>query len=337
MEPLVSVIIPVYNVAPYLREALDSVIHQTYHSLQILIIDDGSTDGSSSICDEYLSDPRVIVIHQENRGLSNARNVGLDLMTGEYTAFLDSDDAFHPTFIESLFNIMIHNHSDIVVCKYSIHNTIGRITVNDQVGKVQHDSPKQKQSVYDRVELLRALIDGKINMGVWNKLYKRKLWDGIRFPDGHNFEDIDTLYRIFDICDSAYVTEQILYFYRQRPGSITQTMTRQNLNDRILACSHLDEFVQAHTSEIFSRHQLEKIHWAALNSLIVYYAKQSSGEYSHELRKEILSTGKKNRVKNCGIQTKAAYYMIRFCPWLFKILYPIYLPLRLFVWKVIGK
>ena len=275
---------------------MDSVIHQTYHSLQILIIDDGSTDGSASICDEYLSDPRVIVIHQENRGLSNARNVGLDLMTGKYTAFLDSDDAYHLTFIESLFNIMIHNHSDIVGCKYNVHNTIGRITGNGRDGKVQHDSPKQKQCIYDRVESLRALIDGTINMYVWNKLYKRKLWDRIRFPDGHNFEDMDTLYRIFDICDSVYVTEQILYFYRQRPGSITQTMTRQNLNDRILACSHLDEFVQAHTPEIFSRHQLEKIHLAALNSLIVYYAKQSSGEYSHELRKEILSTGKKNRV-----------------------------------------
>ena len=109
MEPLVSVIIPVYNVAPYLREALDSVIHQTYHSLQILIIDDGSTDGSASICDEYLSDPRVIVIHQDNRGLSNARNVGLDLMTGEYTAFLDSDDAYHPTFIENLVDIILNS------------------------------------------------------------------------------------------------------------------------------------------------------------------------------------------------------------------------------------
>ena len=97
---LVSVIIPVYNVKPYLKEALDSVVQQTYRKLEIIIVDDGSTDGSDKICDMYRQDTRVTVVHQENRGLSNARNTGMSMMKGDVVAFLDSDDAYYPDMIE---------------------------------------------------------------------------------------------------------------------------------------------------------------------------------------------------------------------------------------------
>lgn len=105
---LVSIIIPVYNVQKFLREALDSVIQQTYKKLEIIIIDDGSTDGSSEICDEYArNDRRLIVVHQKNRGLSAARNKGLDIMTGDVISFLDSDDVYHVHFIETMLNTML--------------------------------------------------------------------------------------------------------------------------------------------------------------------------------------------------------------------------------------
>ena len=118
MEPLVSVIIPVYNVVHYLREAIDSVINQTYKNLEIIIIDDGSTDGSSGVCDQYLSDPRITVIHQENRGLSGARNTGLSAITGEYVAFLDSDDAFYPGMIQTMIMEIKKNNADLAVCGF---------------------------------------------------------------------------------------------------------------------------------------------------------------------------------------------------------------------------
>ena len=122
---MISVIIPVYNVAPYLREALDSVINQTYKDLEILIIDDGSTDGSSEICDDYTSYPRVIVQHQPNLGLSTARNTGLDMITGDYVAFLDSDDAYHPDCIRSMAVAM--DDADLVISKYTLNYTKGKL------------------------------------------------------------------------------------------------------------------------------------------------------------------------------------------------------------------
>lgn len=127
VEPLISIIVPVYNVLPYLWEALDSAVHQTWKNLEILIIDDGSTDGSGEVCDEYLSDPRVKVIHQENKGLSGARNTGLDLMTGEYVAFLDPDDAYYPEMIERLFRALAASCADLAVCGYDVFVTEGSL------------------------------------------------------------------------------------------------------------------------------------------------------------------------------------------------------------------
>ena len=145
MNPLVSVIIPVYNVAPYLREALDSVIGQTYHNLEILIIDDGSTDGSESICDEYKSDARVTVIHQKNGGLSNARNTGLDLAQGEFVCFLDPDDAYDTFFVERLIAPMISDHHDIAVCRFSVYKTTGRM--HDPAKKFMRKSKRKTSTI----------------------------------------------------------------------------------------------------------------------------------------------------------------------------------------------
>ena len=123
--PLVSVIIPVYNVAPYLEEALESVINQSYNNLEILVIDDGSTDGSEIICEEYAArDKRIRVIHQVNGGLSDARNTGLDLAAGEYIAFLDPDDAYRPDMIAVMLGALLRNQADISICSYSTYRNV---------------------------------------------------------------------------------------------------------------------------------------------------------------------------------------------------------------------
>ncbi len=171
--PLVSVIVPVYNVRPYIEEALDSLVLQTYGRLEILLVDDGSNDGSGGVCDRYASrDARFRVIHQENRGLSAARNAGLDCMTGEIVAFLDPDDALHPDMIRRLLEAMLREKADMAVCKYCAVQSFGSLK----------DVHRHRQSIQaaDRIlscrEALTELAVGELGHTVWNKLYIRALW-----------------------------------------------------------------------------------------------------------------------------------------------------------------
>lgn len=320
--PLVTIIIPVYNVAPYLREALDSAVNQTNTNLEIIIIDDGSTDGSGKICDEYSSDARVTIIHQSNRGLSAARNTGLDLMTGQYVCFLDADDMFDLRFVESLMNIMEKENPDIAICSYSLWN--------------RKEKSIQNLGFYDRNDALRELIEGRINSYVWNKLYRRELWKDIRFPNGHNYEDIDTMYLILNICSSVYITEQVLYRHRKRSGSITRTFSKENIMDQNQAYKHREAYIQDHIPEIFSSEQLERQRASRLVVMISHYLKYNGDKaFSTELRDEIITLEKQVGIKR--FRPKVAFYMIRYYPWLLKAVYPAYRPIRLCIFNMTGK
>ena len=321
LSPLVSVIIPVFNVAPYLREALDSVIQQTYPQLEIIIVDDGSTDGSGEICDEYCSDARVQVIHQENRGLSGARNAGLDRAAGEYIAFLDSDDAWHPDFIRKLLGAM--ENVDIAICQYEVHRQ-----KLETRGYIQ---PAAKKGFYSRKEALRALVERTINVSVWNKLYRKELWTEIRFPEGHNYEDIDTTYRVFDLCSRISFLDEPLYLYRKRPDSITQNGSRKNMEDRDLACRHLEAFVETHIPEVFDEKHLKKARQSRLIGMLMFYVK---GYVDTE---EVRAAWEGADPEDCSFRMRTASRIIRFCPWLMKVLYPVYRPFRILARKVFGR
>ncbi len=319
--PLVSVIIPVYNVAPYLREALDSVVRQTYRNLDVIIVDDGSTDGSEAICEGYRSDSRVRIIHQENRGLSNARNKGLDLAKGEYIAFLDSDDAYEPEFAERMLEAM--ENADVAICRYEVHR--GML---DKGGRTE---PSIKEGCYDRKEALRALMESSINFSVWNKFYRKELWSRIRFPDGHNYEDVDTIYRILDVCDQIRVLNRTLYLHRKRPGSITDTPTEKNLEDRKLAFDHLAAFVEEHIPGVFGEEHLMKVRQMNLGSMMADYAK---GRVDTS---EIRAACAEIRSAGLSFRFRIAMWMIRCCPWMLRMIYPVYRPFRLLVWKAFGR
>ena len=321
-SPLVSVIIPVYNVASYLREALDSVIHQTYSNLEILIIDDGSTDGSGEICEEYRSDDRVQVIHQENRGLSAARNRGLDLAAGEYIAFLDSDDAWRLDFIEKMLETI--DKADIAVCRFEIH----QLRLDSTWKKIE---PLAEKGFYEREEALRALADGTINVSVWNKLYRSELWKGIRFPEGRNFEDLDTVFQVFSLCRNICFLDQPLYLHRRRPGSITNTATKKNLEDWRLAYGHLEDFVKSNIPEVFSGEHLKKVRQTRLHGLMVFYVKGDIG--AGEIREALDGPD----LKDYSFRYKAACWILRFCPGLLRIIYLVYHPFRMLARKVFGR
>lgn len=338
---LVSIIIPVYNVFPYLREALDSVINQTYRELEIIIVDDGSTDGSGRICDEYAErDQRICVIHQENKGLSNARNAGLNRMTGDIVAMLDSDDAYDITFIEELKSAMDLEQADLAVGKYTTHYTTGKMIR----GKRCISEPRIQAGTYDRSGIFLALSDNLVNVSVWNKLYRRELWKGIRFLDGHVCEDIEVTYRVINESRKTVVVDSPVYYHRKRLGSITASLTWGLLSDQILAVSRVDEFVRSSLSDVLPEETLLNFRQQYLSILMVDYAglfkvrdkfdKKTEGE---KLRQQILRIGDETGTGNFKIRTRVAYDMIRFCPVLLRITYPAYYTVRLLVHRLTGK
>ena len=222
MKLLVSVIVPVYNVVPYLREALDSLIHQTYRNLEILIIDDGSNDGSERICEEYQRrDLRVRVFHQENRGLSAARNVGLDHVNGEIVVFLDPDDVMFPDMIETVLRTMTEKQVHMVA--------FGTIWYhNEKTVSAPADG------YYGRKDALRSYVTKSgIPGAIWTKAFETALFKNIRFREGHNYADVAVFFRILDKCKTLYAFHSPLISYRKRPSSITATNSLDNRIDAL--------------------------------------------------------------------------------------------------------
>lgn len=339
---LVSLIIPVYNVRPYLAEALDSAVHQTYGHLEIIVIDDGSTDGSGEMCDEYAEkDRRIRVVHQENKGLSAARNAGLDRMTGEAVAFLDSDDAFDPSFVERMLAAMIRENADQVICRYSVHHTSGTLRNQEKESIL----PLIQPGVYGRAGVLQALFEGTINVSVWGKLYKREIWNGFRFRAGHVYEDNEASYKAGNQCERAYVLDDLLYLYRKRPGSITNTATLQNVNDRFLAASLEEALVRREMTDIYSQEQLERliqmrrdrmIHWC-IRWYGLHKTQGDDGKTAgKELRRRILAYGKENGMDGWKPRTKTVYRLLRLCPRLLRIAYSVYLPAKRMLRRLTG-
>ena len=322
-DVLVSVIIPVFNVLPFLDESLKSVTNQTYQNIEIIIIDDGSTDGSAEICDEYAKkDKRIVVIHQENKGLSAARNKGLDIMKGELVAFLDSDDAYCSDYIESMLAMMNCEKTDIVICKYSIQDTIGKINQDRKCDTY----PSIGAGKYSRVAALRALVDGTVNHSVWNKLYKSHLWKEIRLPVGCVYEDLDTTFRIINLCETVGVLDRVLYLYRKRSGSILTIRSLKNNHDWVLMHDRFESFIMTNTPSIFSKEQLERIKLVWGGELLYWYGylswkkKDEWIESSDYLREQIIKVGKSSGY--FAAPTIVGFWMVNYCPLLYKTIFP---------------
>ena len=222
MEQKVSVIVPIYKVEPYLRRAVDSILHQTYHNLEIILVDDGSPDQCGKICDDYAKeDNRISVIHKENGGLSDARNAGLDAAGGEYIVFVDSDDFIAEDYIETLMQCLKKYDADVAMCSYAVTDSVG---YDDSIFKAAQDDTVE---VCDRRELLNNLYDANHKDATyfivsWNKIYKASLWKDVRFPKGRIHEDEATTYKIYDRAEKGVYLHRPLYGYFTAPSSITR-------------------------------------------------------------------------------------------------------------------
>ena len=224
---MISIIVPVYKVEPYLRQCVDSILNQTYRDIEVLLIDDGSPDKCGEICDEYTeNDKRVRAFHTENRGLSAARNLGVCEAKGEYIGFVDSDDWIEPDMYEVLLKRMQETSADIGVCGWWREDELH----DDK--RITTENCAMQLSVYpDAQNSLQALLDGKINVHVWNKLYKSILVKEVCFPEGKYYEDLSTMPRIIAHSRVVCVLPTCKYHYRRRENSISKLHTAKNLID----------------------------------------------------------------------------------------------------------
>lgn len=280
MKPLISVIIPVYQVEPYVAHCIESLINQTYKNLEIIVVDDGSDDGSGEICDKYADeDSRIRVIHQENRGLSEARNAGIDIAEGEYLVLIDSDDWVAQRFIEAMYEISTETGCEIVQCNF-------QSVIDDYV---QEDKWEGNYTVYTPKEFATAsytLLSWKCNVA-WNKLYKSSLFSGIRYPTGKIHEDEFTTYKLAWKANKIAVTNAKLYFYRQRADSI---MGRSYSIKRLDAGEALKEkeifYQERGESELVDLIRMARLEWLGWNLPLIKSCEDGTGGLAAELELE---------------------------------------------------
>ncbi len=218
-DKLISVIVPVYNVELYIEKCVESICNQTYTSIEVILVDDGSTDSCPQKCDNFAkSDTRIKVIHKKNGGLSDARNVGIDLANGDYLMFVDGDDYIDENMCQVLLDTLEKYGADISICNFKY---VGENLADEFVQMNQH------MPIKDEVISGRRVIENKV-MGpqswywvvAWNKLYSRRLFESVRFPKGKTHEDEFIFHEIFMQCRGVACTSQALYLYVQRGNSI---------------------------------------------------------------------------------------------------------------------
>ena len=221
-EPLISVIVPVYNVAPYLKKCLDSILAQTYRHLEIVLVDDGSTDGSGDICDAYARrDDRIKICRQENKGVAAARNSGLDLAGGDYIGFVDPDDWVLPNMYEELLRLIREHTANIAQCGVLLDDHSGEATPEPQLLEINGE------------ELLERTILESLPVVLWCNLYAADIWRGLRFAEGYCYEDEIIFPEITKRCGKFVRTSTMLYNYnRVNTGIVRGIKTMMHLRSK---------------------------------------------------------------------------------------------------------
>lgn len=239
--PLISLIIPCYNAEQTLKKCLTSVIEQSYSNVEIIIVDDGSTDGTSKIYEEFKNtDERITIISQDNSGVSKARNKGVKAATGAYICFVDSDDWVETNYCSELYHLLVTENADIAIVEASYE---------DQNGKVVFDKPISDEKVFDGKRALSLLLEDKvIQSHPWGKLYKAPFLKKVNFPENIKcFEDYSTLFKIFDKAVKVVRTNDKLYHYIQHDDSLSHNLSPETAYYFYLAIMEVFKFYQSTT------------------------------------------------------------------------------------------
>lgn len=276
-KELISVIVPVYNVEQYVQRCVKSIIEQTYTNLQIILVDDGSTDGSGVKCDELaLLDERIETIHKENGGLADARNEGICHARGEYVGFVDSDDYIEQDMYETLYASIIMNRADFVSCGYFEE-------FQDAVS-IKCSSPKIK--VLDKRGAYMELYsrDGSLGCSSCCKLFRSRLFDSVRYKKGILSEDLDLIYRMIDISNLIVCVNATKYHYVHRENSITTSLSDTHITDVILIFENMISFIEKKYPEVLKMAYAYRLSWMIGIYKSVYKSRKSGYQ---ELEKKV--------------------------------------------------
>jgi glycosyltransferase involved in cell wall biosynthesis len=235
--PLISVIVPVYNIESYVRKCVESIMAQTYKNIEIILVDDGSTDGSPAICDELAArDARIRVLHTSNGGQAAARNTGIKTSKGECVSFIDGDDYVTADYILHLYELIQNHHADISITNFCIRRDGAR------------EPEREKELPYvlsmNRREALEMLLYKKhFSTSVWGRLFRRSLFDGLEFPLGRIIEDLGVLYKIIDRAERVVYSSVIDYIYVQRTTSLLHTHGKTIVEDCVMFAEEMEQYI----------------------------------------------------------------------------------------------
>lgn len=282
-EPLISIILPIYNIEKYLNKCMKTIMNQTYHNIEIIMVDDGSTDGCFELCEKYKKeDKRIVVYHKKNGGLSDARNYGISRANGEYIACIDPDDFVDEDYIEYLYWLIDKYKVDISICQSEVHYDNGKI--------VNRGNDRKDECLSTDVCLKRMLYHDVIDTSAWGKLYSKKLFEHISYPKGRIFEDIGTTYALMMQCSKIAVGYKSKYHYIFHDNSIVNSDFNPNKFDLLLMTDKMakevtDKFPMLKNASL--RRQVYA-RFSTLNQML------NTIEYEEE-KAEIISYIKRNR------------------------------------------
>ncbi|MBQ2863648.1 MAG: glycosyltransferase [Clostridia bacterium] len=251
--PLISVVVPVYNVEKYLSKCIESVLAQTYPNIEIILVDDGAKDNSGAICDEYARrDERIRVIHKENGGLSDARNRGISEARGEYVGLVDSDDYIDADMYETLYGLISEYDAQIAMCGlYDVYE-----------GKPARQVDSIESSCYDKVAAMKMVLEAKVvSVTAVNKLYRRSMFESVSYPVGRTAEDAFVILHLLSQAERVAITNERKYYYFHRENSITTRSFSKRDFDAIAAYEHNYSFICENFPELEKTAKM-RLYWA---------------------------------------------------------------------------
>lgn len=313
MDDLISVIVPVYNVENYIHACLESILHQSYKNIEVILVDDGSTDNSGSICDNYgKKDERIKVIHKRNGGLSDARNTGILYANGKYIMFVDSDDVISIDIVKYLYRLIKNNSADIGVCD-PVHYYSN--------GIISYEGESTQQIFNSEEAIVEMLYQKSFLVAAWGKIYRKEYFNDISFPCGMIFEDSAVMYKIFDKADKIVYGNAKLYGYRHRDGSITTRKFSKKDGDILDICDELVEYMNDRGEKLKKAAKA----YQTTAALRVYLNAPRNNSFDEErerssdiLKKNYMSVFKDHEIRK---KLKIALFMYKFTKFLMPVVY----------------